>query len=166
MLKIRLQRIGRRNSPAFRVVVTESTRGPKSGKNLEILGTYNPHSNTSVLKNERIKHWMDNGAQISDTVHNLFIKEKVIDGSTINVLPKKTPIVKEAEVANEDNIDTENKESVGVVEDSSEEGKKDGDSVQSEATKEEPTAEGEEGKKEVVSSEETSKEDLSDKKEA
>jgi len=95
MLKIRLQRIGRRNNPAFRVVVTESTRGPKSGNNVELLGSYNPHSKALALNTERILYWIKNGAQVSDTVHNILVSEKVIDGAKKNVLPRKSPIVKE-----------------------------------------------------------------------
>jgi len=96
MLKIRLQRVGRRNNPAFRVVVTESTRGPKSGDNVELLGSYNPHADSATLNGERILHWISKGAQVSDTVHNLLINQKIIDGKKRNALPKKTPIVKEA----------------------------------------------------------------------
>ncbi len=163
MLKIRLQRIGRRNSPAFRVVVTESTRGPKSGKNLEILGTYNPHSNISVLKNERIKYWVGNGAQISDTVHNIFIKEKVIDGTTINVLPKKTPVVKEVDAA-EESSEAESKESVVKTSDDSSEEKKETNSAQPETEGDPTPAKEDEDKKEESGSEGVSKEESSDKK--
>jgi len=95
MLKIRLQRIGRKNDPRFRVVVIESTKGPKSGNFIEMLGSYDPHKNTTTLNGERITHWMSHGAQVSGTVHNILINEKIITGKKINVLPKKSPIVKE-----------------------------------------------------------------------
>lgn len=94
MLAIRLQRVGRRNDPAFRLIVTESTRGPKSGKYVELLGSYHPKTKATNLKPERIKHWMSVGAQVSGTAHNLLITNKVIEGKKINVLPKKTPIKK------------------------------------------------------------------------
>lgn len=97
MLKIRLQRIGKKNDPTFRVVVTDSQKGPKSANYVENLGSYNPHVNNVVLKADRIKHWISVGAQVSDTVHNILVKEKVIEGKTRNVLPKKSPIVKEEE---------------------------------------------------------------------
>ena len=96
MLKIRLQRIGRKNDPAFRVVVTESTRGTKSGNHIELLGSHNPRQHTTNLKPERIKYWISKGAQTSDTVHNLLVSEKVLEGKKINVLPRKSPVVKEA----------------------------------------------------------------------
>jgi small subunit ribosomal protein S16 len=95
MLAIRLQRVGRKNDPAFRLIVTESTRGPKSGKYVELLGSYHPKTKATNLKPERIKHWMSVGAQVSGTAHNLLIKNDVIQGKKINVLPKKTPIKKD-----------------------------------------------------------------------
>jgi ribosomal protein S16 len=52
MLKIRLQRIGRKNDPAFRVVLTDSKNSTKSGKFLEVLGTYNPKQKNLALKKD------------------------------------------------------------------------------------------------------------------
>ena len=95
MLMIRLQRIGRKNDPSFRVVVTDSKRGPKSGNNVEVLVSYNPHINVTQMKEDRVKHWMSKGAKVSDTVHNLLVSKKIIEGKKINVLPKKSPIKKE-----------------------------------------------------------------------
>ena len=111
MLKIRLARIGRKNDPSFRVVVTEHTRGPKSGKHLEILGNYNPKSDTVVLEGERINYWISNGAQVSDTVHNLLVGQGIIQGKKINVLPKKSPIVKEADGEGEESKEEPQEES-------------------------------------------------------
>jgi len=99
MLKIRLQRIGRKHEPTFRVVLTDSKNGPKSGKFLEILGSYDARRNQDTrLKKERIQHWIAQGAQVSDTIHNLLITHEVIAGEKINVLPQKTPIRKEQPV--------------------------------------------------------------------
>ncbi|NBD74214.1 30S ribosomal protein S16 [Patescibacteria group bacterium] len=95
MLKIRLQRVGRRNHAEFRVVVCEHTTGPKSGKNVETLGSYNPHTNTAQINAERTSHWIGVGAQVSDTVHNLLVREGVIEGKKRNALPKKTVPQKE-----------------------------------------------------------------------
>ncbi len=96
MLKIRLQRVGRKNDPSFRVVVMDSRKDSQSGKFIEILGNYNARQGKPTLNGERIKHWMSQGAQVSDTLHNLLIQEKVITGQKINVLPKKSPPAKEA----------------------------------------------------------------------
>ena len=93
MLKIRLQRIGRKNEAAFRLVVTESKNGPQSGKFLEILGSYTVKSNAVVLKKERITHWIKNGAQVSPTAHNMLLKEGLVEGRAKNVLSRKSPTV-------------------------------------------------------------------------
>jgi small subunit ribosomal protein S16 len=98
MLKIRLQRIGRKNDPAFRAVLTDSKNSTKSGRFLEILGTYNPKAGEKKLDGERIKYWMSKGAKCSDTMHNFLIHEKIVSGKKINVLPKKKPTVKRKEL--------------------------------------------------------------------
>lgn len=95
MLKIRLKRVGRKNDPSYRVVVVPSTTGPKSGNVLEVLGNYDPRRDIKEVNAERVKHWMGQGAQVSDTVHNILVSSKVIEGKKRNALPKKTPIKKE-----------------------------------------------------------------------
>ena len=96
MLKIRLQRIGRKHEPAFRLVITDSKNSPKSGKSLEILGFYDGRRGEKAeFDAERIKYWISKGAKVSETVHNMLVGRKVIDGKKINVLSRKTPIVKE-----------------------------------------------------------------------
>lgn len=99
MLKIRLQRTGRTNDPSYRVVVTEHTNGPKSGRAVEKLGSYNPKSKERVLDADRIKYWLSKGAQASGTVHNMLINAGIISGKKVNVLPKKTVAKKEEEAA-------------------------------------------------------------------
>ncbi len=98
MLKIRLQRIGRKNDPAFRVVLTDSKNSTKSGRFLEIVGTYNPKAGETKFETERIKYWMGKGAKLSDTMHNFLVHEKVIEGKKKNVLPKKKPTLKRKEL--------------------------------------------------------------------
>jgi small subunit ribosomal protein S16 len=102
MLKIRLQRIGRKNDAAFRVVLTDSKNSTKSGKFLELLGTYNPKALDKKLRtnfiNDRIKYWLKEGAKLSDTMHNFLVRDKVIEGKKINVLPKKKPTQKRKEL--------------------------------------------------------------------
>ncbi len=99
MLKIRMQRTGRKNEPQFRIVVGEHTMGPKSGRFLEKLGSYDPKNKQKTLDVERVKYWMGKGAGLSDTVHNLFITMGVVKGDKINVLPKKTVPKKEETAA-------------------------------------------------------------------
>ena len=98
MLKIRLQRIGRKNDPSFRAVLTDSKNSTKSGKFLEIVGTYNPKSGNTAFKTERIEYWLSKGAKLSDTMHNFMVGEKVIAGKKINVLSKQKPTLKKKEL--------------------------------------------------------------------
>lgn len=95
MLTIRLQRRGRTNDPSFRVIVVDSKRSTKTGNYVELLGSYDARTDRVELQAERIKHWMKEGAQVSDTVHNLLISQKVIEGKKRNVLPRKSPPKKE-----------------------------------------------------------------------
>ena len=71
-VKVRLERIGKRNQPSYRVIVTDR-RSRRDGKHIEIVGFYNPNSNPPVvtLKKDRIDHWIKNGAIPSDTVRTL-----------------------------------------------------------------------------------------------
>ncbi len=91
---IRLQRVGRRNDPSFRVVITDSQNSTKSGKFVEIVGSYDArHKNKIILDKERILYWISKGAKATDTMHNLLIKNGVIAGEKIDVSKKtKTPI--------------------------------------------------------------------------
>ncbi|OGI85925.1 30S ribosomal protein S16 [Candidatus Nomurabacteria bacterium RIFCSPLOWO2_01_FULL_39_17] len=98
MLKIRLQRIGRKNDPSFRVVLTDSKNSTKSGKFLEIVGIYNPKAGVTNFNTERIKYWLSKGAKLSDTIHNFLVHRKVIEGKKVNVLPKKKPTKKRKEL--------------------------------------------------------------------
>lgn len=95
MITIRLSRVGRKNDPSFRVIVVDSKKKPKTGSYLEMVGSYDPRADRVELKNERILHWMQNGATVSETVHNLLVSKKVIDAKKINVLPRKTVPKKE-----------------------------------------------------------------------
>src|SRR3989344_6989462 len=84
MLKIRLQRIGKRGQAYFRLVVLEHTRRPK-GKYLEDLGSYDPHLKVFNVKKERIEHWISKGAQLSDTANNLLVGREIIKGEKVTI---------------------------------------------------------------------------------
>ncbi len=73
MVRIRLRRVGARNQPSYRIVATDS-RVKRDGKYLENLGFYNPrtHPPTIVVKEDRVYHWLRNGAQPSESVERLF----------------------------------------------------------------------------------------------
>ena len=87
MLKIRMQRTGRINTPSYRIVVVEHTASPKAGKFVDKVCTYDPKSKQRVLDTERIKHWLSVGAKPSATVHNMLVSLGIIDAKKINVLP-------------------------------------------------------------------------------
>ncbi len=72
MVKIRLQRVGKKKAPFYHVVVADS-RSPRDGKIVEKIGTYNPMTNpaTVELDNEKVAEWIKNGAQPTDTVKAL-----------------------------------------------------------------------------------------------
>ena len=95
MLKIRLQRTGRKNDPHFRVIVAPHYLKSKTTQFTEIVGTYDVKAGIFECKADRVKHWMSVGAQVTPTVHNLLISKGVITGKKINVLPKKSPQKKE-----------------------------------------------------------------------
>ena len=98
MLMMRLQRVGRRNDPAYRIVVTDKRTGVGSDRHVDRLGSYNPKLNHIQLDAEKAKEWLSKGVQPSDTMHNILVSQKVIDAKKINVLPRKSPIVDEAAI--------------------------------------------------------------------
>jgi small subunit ribosomal protein S16 len=74
-VKIRLRRVGRKKSPMYRIVVADS-RSPRDGKFIEIVGQYQPRTGDQPLNldAERVNHWLDVGAQPTDTVRSLLRK--------------------------------------------------------------------------------------------
>jgi len=94
--------VGRKNIPTFRVVLTDSKNSTKSGRFLEVLGSFDPRDDKSkIVKADRVKYWISKGAKLSGTLHNFLVHTKVIEGKKINVLPKKRPIVKKEEETKE-----------------------------------------------------------------
>ncbi|PIY93065.1 MAG: 30S ribosomal protein S16 [Candidatus Magasanikbacteria bacterium CG_4_10_14_0_8_um_filter_32_14] len=81
MLTIRLQRMGKRKNPTYRLIVSEKARDTQYNS-LEILGNYNPIQIPKVLelKADRIKYWISKGAQTSNTVNNILVREGIIEG--------------------------------------------------------------------------------------
>ena len=74
-VKIRLQRHGSKKRPFYRLVAADS-RKPRDGRYLEIIGTYNPTTEPATVKIDqaKAKKWLNEGAQVTDTVKNLFSK--------------------------------------------------------------------------------------------
>jgi len=65
MLTIRLSRVGKKNMPMYRLIISEKSRDTY-GKSLEILGSYNPHTKELQAKADRIKHWLSMGSGMSE----------------------------------------------------------------------------------------------------
>lgn len=81
MLIIRLQRIGKKKLSQYRLIINEKARDTKD-LYLEILGTYNPHAKENAFqpKADRIKFWIEKGAQTSATINNLLVTAGIIKG--------------------------------------------------------------------------------------
>ena len=101
MVRIRLRRIGLKGQPTYRVVAADK-ESPRDGKFLEILGYYNPRTQpaTMHLKEDRVYHWMKNGALPTESVEQVFKASGTMDrwerfkkGEAVETL------LKEAEVA-------------------------------------------------------------------
>ena len=90
MLTIRLQRTGKKNQADFRIVLAEK-EAPVNKKFIEILGTYNPRKKAFQANAERLNYWIAQNVNLSETVHNLFITHKVMEGKKIKAftIPKK-----------------------------------------------------------------------------
>ena len=78
-VRIRLRRTGRKNAPSFRIVVADGT-SPRDGRFIEIIGQYYPRLGDKAvqLDTERANHWLDVGAQPTDTVRSLLRKAGVL----------------------------------------------------------------------------------------
>lgn len=81
MLSIRLSRVGKKHQPSYRLIVLDKRKDPW-GDYLELLGFYNPMVKPKVVqfKAERIKHWLSQGAQPTDTVWNLLVDQELVEG--------------------------------------------------------------------------------------
>jgi small subunit ribosomal protein S16 len=78
-VKIRLRRVGRKKTPLYRIIVAEST-SPRDGRFIEIIGQYAPRQSADALKIDtaRANHWLEVGAQPSDTVRSLLRRAGIL----------------------------------------------------------------------------------------
>jgi small subunit ribosomal protein S16 len=88
LLKIRLRRTGAKKQPAYRMVVAEST-SPRDGTFLEILGHYNPltEPTTLVIKEDRVRAWLQRGAQPTDRVARLLSSRGIVPAPSYTPTP-------------------------------------------------------------------------------
>jgi small subunit ribosomal protein S16 len=102
LLRIRLTRVGKKKQPAYRLIVTDS-RSPRDGAFLKIIGHYNPLTDpvTLVVQEEEAVHWLEKGAQPSETAAKLLTRIGVMEragrapvryvGKDVPAAPKKEP---------------------------------------------------------------------------
>ncbi len=96
MLRMRLRRTGKTKQPSYRVVIADA-RAKRDGAFVEVVGHYNPRQKPDVVdfKEDRVRHWLERGAQPSETVHRLLFKQ----GLTTIEPPKRVTKPSNAEVA-------------------------------------------------------------------
>ncbi len=104
-VKIRLTRTGATNDACYRVVAADM-RSPRDGRNLEILGWYDPGRTGAnfKLKLDRIDHWIGEGAQVSDTAASLIRKARKL-GDEVPAAAPEAPAEEVAEVAEEPEVE-------------------------------------------------------------
>jgi small subunit ribosomal protein S16 len=97
MLKLRLQRRGKKNYATFRVVVADQ-HAPVKGRFIADVGWYNPHTNEFKVEGEAITKWLSQGVQPSDTVHNLLVTHGLLKADKVTIwrVPAKEAAAEEA----------------------------------------------------------------------
>lgn len=100
MLTIRFNRVGKKNQAYFRIALQEKTKAPGK-RHVEMLGSYDPHKKVAVIRKERVLYWVGQGAEVSDSVHNLLVREGVMTGEkkTVKMKRPEAPVVAETPVA-------------------------------------------------------------------
>ncbi len=99
MLTIRLQRVGKKNQAAFRIVVADKLRAPEK-KIVENLGSYNPRTKEFAIKDEqRLQYWIGQHVEMSPTMHNLLIDKGMLQGEKVKAWRPKPKATTEAPAA-------------------------------------------------------------------
>ncbi len=88
MIAIKLQRIGKKHQPSYRIVVAPA-RSKMAAPPIADLGSYNSSSKAFNVKSDEVTAWMKKGAQPTTTVHNLLVSHKVIEAPKKQVRMKK-----------------------------------------------------------------------------
>lgn len=153
MLRIRYLRRGKKNRPFFFIVVVDHQRAPQSGRFIEKVGFYDPITKEVKIEKERVEYWLSQGAKPSETVHNLLVENKILQGKKIAVHKISKKKEEEGEAKGEEKKVEKEGEREG--EEVKEEAK---DEVENEEKKEEKKEEGEEKKEEKEKAGEEAKE--------
>ena len=93
MVKIRLMRMGMKGAPSYRVVVADA-RSPRDGRIIENIGWYNPLTDPSTIKidAERAQHWLQQGAQPTESVRSLMQRAGIIARPTAQAAAASSPV--------------------------------------------------------------------------
>ena len=85
MLRIRLKRIGKKKQPSYRIVVADS-RSPRDGRPVQEIGHYNPMTNPPevVIDGERAMYWVGQGAQPSEAVSRILVRQGLLPDETVS----------------------------------------------------------------------------------
>ena len=154
MLKIRFFRTGKKHQPFYRIRVADKNNPPASGRFVEDVGFYNPTTKECDVKKERVLHWIEKGAQPSDRVRNILIKNDIIRGKKSDVVSftkkRQEKINKKNEEINQKKIDEQETETAEEL-------------VKEEATKE---VEAQEENKTNGTQEEVKEEEVTESKES
>jgi len=127
-----MAKVGKTNKKVFRIIISEKARDPY-GRALEILGSYDPYDKKLDVKTDRVKYWISQGAQMTASINNLFVDNKIVDGGKIKNSKPGTPNkrksekvqkekdkelakAKEAEEVKKETEEVQNKESEAPVE--------------------------------------------------
>jgi small subunit ribosomal protein S16 len=97
MLTLKFLRVGKKGQPSYRIIAIEK-RTKINGKNVEDLGWYDPKNKGFKLNEERVKYWISQGAQPTDSVHNLLVRAGIRKATKIakHSVPKKEAVKAEA----------------------------------------------------------------------
>ena len=96
MLVIRLQRIGKKHQPSYRIAVAER-RSKLGAPPAEDLGSYNAFSKAMNVNKERLEHWIKVGAKPTVTLNNLFVSKGILSSAKIPVKMKKVQVAEQAQ---------------------------------------------------------------------
>ena len=109
MLAIKLQRIGKKHQPSYRLVVAEK-RSKMAGPPVEDLGSYSTLTKKVAIKKDRVAYWLGVGVQPTVTAHNLLVKEGVTQKPKIAVKMKKAEAAakKEEPAASVSTVESDN----------------------------------------------------------
>ncbi len=97
MLAIRLQRLGRKGYPVYRLAVQESQRHPSSGRVVAYVGSYNPHTKEANIDLEKVEKYLGNGAQPTPRVVRILKDQKVKLPSWVKVPGERKVSIKNVE---------------------------------------------------------------------